>query len=602
MTAVKILIREDGLYVENAQADQTFLDELKESLEELGTSDFNESDFVEMLKDTESGLIRVSSTLPQKHDEAINFKLSEKDSCKVIATIIPSGSENPLTKMDILMQLEYDNYPDVSPDIKAIEKAIRRQKSETEDYSFCVGMRILPDIEITLTPDSMEAGITVQITDENQRLREEDLMMALKKAGVAHGLDEEAIQKIIEANNCVEPVIIARGTETVDGEPGSVVYHFDVQQSKRGPQIDDKGRADFHSLDIFQSVEKGDTLCEVIPPTKGTPGINVKGKEIKPTPGKEASMPAGKNTIVDPKNPSKLLATISGTPICTGGQVSVEPILNIKGDAGLETGNINFAGDVTINGKVNNGFKVISKGDISINETCESVHLEAEGDIQLNRGVRTDQNATLKAGGNVHSQFLEGVTVEADGDVVITDYAYHCNIKSKKSVKVLGKKGYITGGSVTAEKIITANRLGNRSAPKTEIYVNPVIDKTDELTEEQISMMDELIEQLSEIQIEINQLTQKSDESSKDAKEKVELQKEEIINSIREINPDFVESVVASDQYVCVVGTVYPNVFIHINRYKLHVQQEFEGVKFIVRNFKIVMEPFEASDLKNIEQ
>jgi uncharacterized protein (DUF342 family) len=606
MAEVKIRIREDGLYVENPQADQDFLDELKESLDELGASDFNESDFNEMLKDTESGLIRVSSILPQKHDDSIIFKLSEKESSKVIATIIPEGSENPLTKADILMQLEYDNYTDVSPDMKAIEKAIRRQKNETKDYSFCVGTRALPDIEITLTPDCMEASIMVNITDENQHLHEEDIIMALKKAGIVQGIRENIIPEIVKGSYGAEPIIIARGVTQIDGEPGTLIFHFDVQKSKHGPQIDDKGRADFHSLGIFESVEEGDTLCELIAPSEGAPGYNVKGKKIKQNHGKEAILPVGKNTIIDSKNPNHLIATISGIPQSIGGQVSIEPVLNIKGDAGLETGNINFAGDVTINGKVNSGFEIIAKGDIFINETCESVHLEAEGDIQLNRGVRAEQNAYLKAGGNIHAQFLEGVTVEADGDVVITDYAYHCNIKSKTSVRVLGKKGYITGCSVTAEKDIMSNRLGNRSAPRTEVYISPVNDKSDELTEEQISQMDELIEQLSEIQIEIDQLARKCsempDENSQAAKEKVELQKEEVINSIREIDSEFVESFASSDQYVCVVGIVYPNVFVHINRYKLAVKQEYEGVKFIVRNYKIVMEPFEASDLKNDEQ
>lgn len=606
MTAVKILIREDGLYVENAQADQNFLDELKESLDELGTSDFNESDFVEMLKDTESGLIRVSSILPPKHDEAINFKLSEKDSHKVIATIIPSGSENPLTKMDILMQLEYDNYSDVSPDVKSIEKALKRQKSETEDYSFCVGMRIIPDIEITLTPDSIEASIIVNVTDENQRLREEDIMMALKAAKVVQGIREEAIQEIIEAKNCAEPVIIASGIAPVDGEPGSVLFHFDTKNNNHAPQIDASGRADFHALGIFESMEKGSILCELISPVEGAPGCDVKGNEIKQNPGKEAIMPVGKNTMIDPKNPSKLIASIAGIPKYTGGQVSIEPILNIKGDIGFETGNIKFAGDVIINGKVNSGFEIIAKGDIYINDSCESVRLEAGGNIHINRGIRADQNAYLKAGGNVQALFLEGVTVEAGGDVVINEYAYHCNIKSRKSVRVLGKKGYIAGGSVSVEKHVLANRLGNISVPRTEIYVNALHDNAVELTEEQTSRIDELIEQLSEMQIEIDRLTlqcvEKPYEEFLNAKEKVELQKEEVIKSIREIDPEFEESVAASDQFIGILGTVYSNVHIHINQYKLSIKQEYEGVKFLIRRYKLVMEPFEESDLKNFDK
>ena len=60
MSAVQILIKKDGLYVENPQADKNYIDDLKESLDELGVSDFNEFDFVEILKETKSHLVRVS--------------------------------------------------------------------------------------------------------------------------------------------------------------------------------------------------------------------------------------------------------------------------------------------------------------------------------------------------------------------------------------------------------------------------------------------------------------------------------------------------------------------------------------------------------------
>ena len=151
-----------------------------------------------------------------------------------------------------------------------------------------------------------------------------------------------------------------------------------------------------------------------------------------------------------------------------------------------------------------------------------------------------------------------------------------------------------------------ANRLGNISVPRTEIYVNTLHDQAVELTEEQTSRIDELIEQLSEIQIEIDRLTQKCaempDENTPDAKEIVELQKKEIINSIREIDPEFEESVAASDQFIGILGIVYANVHIHINQYKLSIKQEYEGVKFLVRRYKLVMESFEESDLKNFDK
>jgi len=604
MSAVQILIKKDGLYVENPQADRKYIDDLKESLDELGVSDFNEPDFVEMLKDTESGFIRVSSKHAQEHNNAIQFKPSQEDSRKIVATIIPSGLSKPFSKLDILVQLEYDNFQDVTPDIRAIEDAIEQQGHETEIYTFIAGIRNLPYIEIFLSPDNMEANILVQFSHENQRVYEEDIMMTLKEAGVVQGIRKNIINEIVKANECPEPEVIARGIESIDGEPGSVMFHFDAQKKKRGPQIDTKGRADFHHLGIFESIEKGDILCELISPGRGIPGYDIKGNETEPNLGKEASLPSGKNTMIDPDNPNLLIATIAGIPKYLDGQVSVEPILNIEGDVGLETGDIDFVGAVRVNGMVNDGFKIVAKDDIYIHDTSESLYLETEGDIFINRGIRADKNAFLKAGGNVHALFLEGVTIEAGGEVVIMEYAYHCHIKSKNSVRVLGKKGYIAGGSVTVEKNIITKRLGSLSAPRTEIYVSPSSEEIVQLTENQINKMEKWINKLSEIQIEIDRLTEIydeiADEKSLAAKEKAEWQKVEAVKIIRQIDPGFIDPALASEQYIGVLGVVHPNVHIQINQHKMTIKQEFDGVRFFARKHRVVMESFDNSHIKDI--
>lgn len=603
MSAVKILIRKDGLYVENPRADQDFIGELRESLNDLGVNDFNESDFVEMLKDTKSGLIRVSGKHAREYKDAIQFKPSQEDPHKVVATIIPRNLTKPFSKLDILLQLEFDDFNDVTPDLRAIEDAVEQQKYESEIYTFIAGIRRLPDIEIFFSPDYMEANILVQFSHDNQRVHEEDIMVVLKEAGVVQGIRRNIIREIVQENKCPEPVIVARGIESIDGEPGSVMFHFDAQKKKRGPVIDDKGRADFHNLGIFESIEEGGILCELIAPGKGTPGYDVKGNKTKPIPGKEAVLPSGKNTKIDPDNPNNLIATITGIPKSIGGKISVEPILNIKHDVGLETGDINFVGAVKVNGMVQDGFKIIAKGDIYIHDTCESLRLETEGDIFINRGIRADKNAFLKAGGNVHALFLEGVTIEAGGEVVIMEYAYHCHIKAKNSVRVLGKKGYIAGGSVTAENHIITKRLGSLSAPRTEIYINPSSEKIVELTENQTNKMEKWICKLFEIQIEINRLTEICDEipdeKSLKAKEKAEWEKVEAITIIRQIDPGFIDPTLASEQYIGVLGIVHPNVHIQINQYNMTVKQEFDGVRFSVRKHRIIMESFDNSHIKN---
>ena len=124
------------------------------------------------------------------------------------------------------------------------------------------------------------------------------------------------------------------------------------------------------------------------------------------------------------------------------------------------------------------------------------------------------------------------------------------------------------------------------------------------MTEMQTRRMDKWLDKLFEIQSKINQVTEllneKPNEKHLKTKKLLDWQKVEAIKRIRRIDPGFIEPGVSSEQYIGVLGTVHPNVHIQINRSKLTVKQEFESVRFFVRQNHIVMEKIQMSDFKDI--
>lgn len=71
--------------------------------------------------------------------------------------------------------------------------------------------------------------------------------------------------------------------------------------------------------------------------------------------------------------------------------VSVNHHLPVNGDVGVETGNIDFNGSISIRGTVQTGFSVIAKGDISIEgpEGVSGAKLikSIDGDVFIRGGI-----------------------------------------------------------------------------------------------------------------------------------------------------------------------------------------------------------------------
>ena len=123
---------------------------------------------------------------------------------------------------------------------------------------------------------------------------------------------------------------------------------------KKKYEADEHGRVDYFHLNLVQNVEKGQPICQIVPPVEGIPGRNVLDEEIPCKEGKMPVLPKGRNTEAS-EDGMQLLAVKAGRVEFSGRSFLVKSVLEIGGNVDFSTGNINFVGDVHIHGDVSSG-------------------------------------------------------------------------------------------------------------------------------------------------------------------------------------------------------------------------------------------------------
>jgi uncharacterized protein (DUF342 family) len=314
-------------------------------------------------------------------------------------------------------------------------------------------------------------------------LSDDALRAAFAARGIAHGIDEQAVQKVIGAT--LDParrkhLTLARGSAPVAGVDAHVEYTFDPL--KRAGKIMPDGSIDYRERNIVIGVAEGQLLGTVQEATKGQPGYDVFGQPLPTTDGKDHVFKAGENVRAEGDPPKQFYAQSEGNAHVAGDTLHVKPVYVVSGDVDYGTGNINTPIDVQINGSVRAGFKVEAGGSIVISGAVESgVTLVAQGDIIVSQGIVGDGTTVAARGllsmGNVQTKFIQNASVLAKGDIEVGSYIFNSQVRSGGQVVVHsggGKRGgSIVGGEVFAAQSIQARLCGSATTAGTAIGISP---------------------------------------------------------------------------------------------------------------------------------
>ena len=325
---------------------------------------------------------------------------------------------------------------------------------------------------VEMTRDRMKATIRYDTKNGARLPTKEMVMAALNEAGVVYGINEDAIDVGIAS---LTPFVAAEGLPPIPGENAYIDRKFNLGVQGK-PIIDEAGRADYKDLNLFVLVKENQTLAIRIPQTKGTPGMNILGDPVPAQNGRPCPMPEGKNTKVVGEH--RLIATVNGQIVDKGARISVDPRLEIKGGVGVQTGDIEFDGTISIKGDVEQGFKVKATGDIEIKGSINGAEVTGRN-VYISGGITGADRAKVYAEHDVRTAFAENALIEAGNDIFIADIALHSQIRAGKRLIMEDKHGQITGGHAVAGEMISVKVIGNSSfvVTKVSVGVDPNLQK-----------------------------------------------------------------------------------------------------------------------------
>ncbi len=380
----------------------------------------------------------------------------------------------PLSVDDILYYLEQKKIMDVSVDdiTSFVQKASETVNAEKR---IMIG-KILPENEfpvVTIDPERKFAKIRLYPpSSAGKRLSLKELLERIGQNGVQYGILKENAALLLKAHLYCTDVLIAKAKPPVQGRDAKITYHFDVDKTCR-PAMDESGNVDFHHLDMIEHVREGQHLATLAPADTGISGIDVMGEEFKPKKVVQRILKHGRNIHLS-EDGLEMYSDVSGNVTMVDETVFVSNQYEVPADVGASTGDIDYDGSVVVKGNVLTGYAIKATGDIIVNGVVEGAKLATAGKIVLKRGIPGKGQASLEAGGDVISNFIESASVECGGRV-ITDAIMHSHVTAEDDIIARGKRGMITGGALKTKTRIEAKTIGSTMGTTTvlEVGIDP---------------------------------------------------------------------------------------------------------------------------------
>lgn len=449
--------------------------------------------------------------------------------------------------------------------------------------------------KVRISYDEMEAYLllpTPLTPDEGYDFA--DVMEKVHNAGVKIGINESKISAMIQERYFDRECLIAKGIDVVNGVDAYFDLNFDTNFNKV-PSLREDGTVDYWSIHTVELVEEGQIIATYYEPVDGSNGMTVKGKLLVAKRGRPLPPLTGKGFERSEDNKT-YTCTMNGKIEMKNNRILISDVHEVHGDVGLNTGNIDFRGDVIIHGNVPTGAVIRATGSITVDGTVEGAILDAHKDIIIRGGMLGAGRGTVITKGNLIVKFMEYTKVKAHGSVT-TDSLINCKVTAYDKVYLKGKHASVVGGTVHAATGIEAYNFGNEYGVKTEVYAGINMEVKKQITYHE-NCINEAQDMIDKINIGIKQLDDAvrlgidipPNDPRRASLLRTKIVKQAEIAShtqqLKEMN-DVVEC--AKGASINVLQDVYNGVIIGINDALHQVKEQQSTVSYFERDGKVVM-------------
>lgn len=444
--------------------------------------------------------------------------------------------------------------------------------------------------ELSIAPDKMSAKLRLHLDENGQEFTVADLKAWIRQGNVKVEILEAVIVEMIERNIYDVYMEVAVGKAPEKGKDGYFIYHVSNPENASGPTILEDGSVEYVHTIQYTIVEKGDLLAEYVPATFGNYGFTVENEMRTPIKGKEKSPLRGRGFRVED---NKYYSALHGKVELTEGGIYVTNTLEIKGDVDMNSGHINFDGDVNIRGDVHSGMLIKASGNIEIKGHVGNCFINAGKDITIQQGMQGKFSGKLKAGGNIYCKFFENTSAAAKGDIVVRS-VLHSKLEAEGKVIVEGKDSVVLGGSVHAIQGIEISDAGNEMEVATVLSAG-VLRKTLVRSQELNGLIKKVEEQLELLAKAVKSLENIPPGTlSKEGEEKcMKIIQAKVIKSMehKQLRDEkaMSDALIRSgrDAQIIVQKTIQPGCRVEIAGMAIQVKEPLRHVKFVLRDGNI---------------
>ncbi|MBU1341466.1 MAG: DUF342 domain-containing protein [Proteobacteria bacterium] len=342
------------------------------------------------------------------------------------------------------------------------------EKSDKPDVKLFDGVKEVKldeQFELTLSTNKTKAFIKIKTTDNNI-LNLAYVKQFLEKNKIINGVKEDpVIESWLHKTSLGDaPFIIAQGREPKYPKNAEIRYHFPTDFLHAG-KVNEDGSINFKDRGEIPYVAEEAFLAAKIFPEEGSAGIDVQGREIVVEEPVDMSFSAGPGTRLS-EDGVRIYATTAGQPhLDAMGNISVCPEFQLKGDLGFETGDVNFDGNVIVNGAVKQGFKV--KCASLTAQEIQGAEIDISGDLNVSLGIVDTELVKVK--GSVQAKFIHNSKINAFGDLIVQKEIIDSKIFL--SGACINERGLIINSEISAKMGISAGTIGNKSSKPSTLTV-----------------------------------------------------------------------------------------------------------------------------------
>ncbi|MSQ23124.1 MAG: DUF342 domain-containing protein [Chloroflexi bacterium] len=384
----------------------------------------------------------------------------------------PDGSGKPVMPEEVLKA--WRSWPLTSFDHDRIFPIIEKAAGKPQPIGSYEAPKNTP-FSALISHNEMAAYLVLGVEPTGAADPLADALATLQQAGVVHGIDVEPVRIALTRWQLARAILVAQGTPPDIGEDAAIL----TTPSPASPTILPDGSPDFSACHFDEAIEAGDPLLILQPAKRGSEGMTVKGASIPTTFGKDLDLTryVGTNVAISADG-LQLAATISGSLVRTSdGKISVLPLLKIPKSADHAPTNVDFAGNVVVEGELTDGSSIRATGDLPVKGPAIAARLDADGVIMLLRGMVGRGTGEIHSKTRIEVGLLEDATVTCDGSILISGEASGSHVTAGDSVTVTGQAG--RGGSIQAGHEITAKTVGSARGVLTKLTIEPRTDGGD---------------------------------------------------------------------------------------------------------------------------